>query len=129
MAAVLHKIGGYSAPTLPCDINVEVGDYVYIRSDGVLARAMSNDEATMPAIGKVLNKPKENECTITDKLIDEDYTGILPRTSFFISSTVPGGIQDNPPVIGGYYSQLVGFGLSDEKIWIDIDPTNVVVRS
>jgi hypothetical protein len=129
MSGVLYKQGSSTQFKLPCDGSVEVGDYVYIRPDGVLDRAQSNSLDTMPAIGKVLKKPTSSECIITDKLIDEDYTGIIPRQEFFISSSLAGDIQTSPPVSSNYVAQLIGYGFSSEKIWIDIDPTNLIVRS
>jgi hypothetical protein len=129
MSGVLYKLGANSQFKLPCDASVDVGDYVYIRADGVLDLAKADDISTMPAIGKVLKKPTSNECIITDKLIDEDYTGVLPRQQFFISTTVAGDVQTTPPVSPNYVAQLIGFGFADDKIWVDIDPTNLVIRS
>lgn len=129
MSGVLYKQGVNTQFKLPCNGNVEVGDYVYIRPDGVLDKAQSNSLSTMPAIGKVTKKPTSTECIITDKLIDEDYTGVIPRDNFFISSIEAGELQTDTPVSASYVIQQVGYGLSSDKIWVDIDPTNIVIRS
>ena len=129
MSVVLQKLGAESGTKLPCDATVDVGDYVYIRADGVLDKALADDISTMPAIGKVVSKPNATTCVFKDKLIDEDYSGVTPKQEFFISSTVAGSIQDFPPEDPSEVSQMIGFGVDTEKIYIDIDPTNVVVRS
>jgi hypothetical protein len=129
MSGIAQKISNNDLlPSHPCDPSVEVGDYVYIRHDSVLDKAKSDSISTMPAIGKVI-LIKNGEAVIDNKLVDKDYTSIVPRESFFISSSNAGELQNFAPVSPNYISQLVGYGLSTEKILINIDPTNLVIRS
>ena len=131
MSVTLQKRGGSGSGgyRLPCETTVSVGDYVYIQPDGVLDKAIASDITTMPAIGKVSSKPSANVCIVSDKLIDSDYTGVTPKGQMFVSGSVAGTIEDVPPAGANVVIQQVGIGLSNEQVLVDIDASNIVIRT
>lgn len=129
MAGKAQKLSQVDSAIFNCASSVEDGDYVYITPSGVLDKTDSSTPLKMPAIGKVIKKFTTTTCAINDKLIDEDFSGITPNQSYFISDVDPGGLQDFPPTDPGSVIQEIGRGLSGDKILVNIDPTNIVIRT
>lgn len=124
---VLYKLDN-GERELDCEPTVEPEDYVFINSDGKAEKANSSSINTMPCIGRVV-RVAGDKCYIKKDFIEDSYSDVIPRAFFFISNTASGQIMDEPPTDPSSVIQQVGVGLGNDKIMIDIDPSNIVVRS
>jgi hypothetical protein len=126
--SVLYRIDSNEI-IVDCENNVEVEDYVFINSDGKAEKAISSSINTMPCVGRVVRLLPNGQCAIKDKLMEKAYVGILPRNKLFISDTNPGELSDSPPNSPLSVIQEIGIGLNNSTIMVDIDPSNVIIRS
>jgi hypothetical protein len=108
--------------------NVSVGDYIYINSDGKAEKALANSINTMPCVGRVV-RVQDNKCVIKTNFIETDYSSVIPRQNFFISTTDAGEITDEVPEGEDTVIQEVGWALNNDKVLINIDSSNIVIRS
>ena len=128
---ILYKLDN-GERTIDCEESVEAGDYIFINSDGKAEKADGSSIHKMPCIGRVtriLNEGPDLKCSFKKDLIEPDYEQVSPRDVFFISATNPGEITDKAPEGKGTVIQHVGFGLAKNEILINIDPTNIIIRS
>lgn len=110
------------------EADVEVGDYIYINSDGKAEKALSASINTMPCIGRV-TRLVGDKCAIRKDFIETEYADINPRDKFFISNVFAGELMDAPPTDPQSVIQDVGFGINEDRILVNIDPSNVIIRS
>lgn len=111
---------------LEVETGVEVDDYVFINSAGKAEKALASDKNKMPCVGKVF-KIKNGVCKIKQTFMEDSYSGVVPRSTFYISHTDAGEITDViPPNLDNHVTQIVGFGASNDKVMVDIDMSNIV---
>lgn len=124
---ILYKVDN-GERVIPRENDVEVGDYIFINSDGKAEKALANSINKMPCIGRVV-RIQSNKCVFKKDLIENDYGQITPRDVFFISDTEAGEITDTVPTSSDSVIQMIGLGLANDEILVNIDPTNVIIRS
>ena len=108
--------------------DIEEGDFVYIRSDGLLGKALASDQNKMPAIGYVTGVTN-SRARVERSYIESGLTEIENQKKYFISEAVPGGLQDSSPISPGYISQPVARGVGTSILSIYVDPNNYLKRS
>lgn len=126
-ANVLYKLDN-GERELDREENVEIEDYVYINSDGKAEKADASSINTMPCIGRVV-RVFGDKCVVKRDFIEDAYEGVEPRSVFFISATSPGEITDEAPTEPASVIQNVGMGINRNRILINIDPTDIIIRS
>lgn len=105
--------------TLSCNVNVAAGNWVVMKN-GILERAQSDNLGNLPAIGIVISKPTNNTATVvTEGWID--LSGLSGGKEYYISASVPGGMQDNAGSVN--IVQKVGTAYTDTKFYVDVDST------
>jgi uncharacterized protein YlzI (FlbEa/FlbD family) len=124
---VLYKLDN-GERELECEANVEVEDYVFLNSEGKAEKANSSSINTMPCIGRVI-RVSNGKCYIKKDFVEDSYSDVVPRTVFFISNTESGQIMDEPPTGPQTVIQHIGIGMSNDRILVGIDPSNIVIRS
>ena len=110
------------------EANVEVEDYVFINSDGKAEKANSSSINTMSCVGRVV-RVYDGKCVIKRDFVEDTYSAVVPRSNFFISNVNPGQIMDTPPQGPQTVIQDIGFGINGDRILVNIDPSNIVIRS
>jgi hypothetical protein len=92
--------GGISSSnfiTVECDSNVSVNDVIYIDpSDSIAKKAIANDWIKTQVAGFVFKKKTSTTCIvqISGKI---KLTGLSISQNYFLSDSIPGTIQLNPP--------------------------------
>ena len=125
MAAIARKLQTPSSYEVDCSEEVNEGDLIYIDSDGVAKLAQANSIDTMPAIAFVIKK-YSSKCLVSNTGILNDSSN--PSTIYFVSETNAGKFQESPPSNNNTVIQIVGRGLTLNQKFIEIDPTNAIVR-
>lgn len=125
---ILYKLDN-GERRIKCESSVESGDYIFINSDGKAEKADASSIHKMPCIGRVVRVLPGNECVFKKDIIEPDYEDVKPRDIFFIAHDSPGELTDSAPTGKGAVIQHVGFGLANDEILVNIDPTNIIVRS
>lgn len=110
------------------ELGVGVHDYVYINEFGKADKANASSIDTMPCIGKVV-RVIGDKCVIKKDFFETEYEGVEPKKMFFISSDSEGEITDEAPISIGSVVQSIGIAISEEKILVNINPSNIIIRS
>ena len=113
--------------SLEYESGVEVNDYVYINSNGKADKALASDIATMPCIGRVVSKTS-SKCKVRKALLEENVTA-LPRDVFFVSTTQAGTITTDEPTGTGSVIQVIGYGINNDLIDINVNQSEIIIRS
>lgn len=101
---------------VPCDASVYIGSLVRMDGTGTSHNALADNIATSNVIGIVESKPSSLFCNIrVTGLSDEILTGLDVTKIYFLSNTVPGGMQLTPPMPSGHVSLTIGQPFSDKK--------------
>ncbi len=101
---------------MSCDSAVLVGDWVYIRSDGVADLADASDPTKMPAVGFVSQKQGVDLAFVKSSgLYRRSPESWTPGTELYISETQPGRLRIGTPPTGTV--QKAG----------DVDPDGITV--
>lgn len=106
---------GASTVTVQATENLSAGDLVNIYTDTGNARCRKADGATLKkANGFVLAAVTSgNNATIYPLgELNSQHSGLTPGTEYFLSVTVPGGVQTAAPSTAGQLYQIVGVAVS-----------------
>lgn len=100
-----------------CDPSVNIGDFVYVDAAAVLQPALADDISTSKVLGVIIDDGPP--CVIKATGGYTGFTGLIPGDRYFLSETVPGGIQNTVPTTSGHVIKLVGTALSSTTLFID----------
>lgn len=108
---------GLGAPTVVvvASENLSAGDYVNIFSEGGVAKARKADAATLKASdGFVLEgvTAGDNATVYPPGEVNYQHSGLTPGSDYFLSLTVPGGVQSSAPSAAGQLYQRLGKAVS-----------------
>jgi hypothetical protein len=118
-----------SAP-FACSPTLEVGEFVYLEGEDLIGPADANSLATMPCIGVVFEKPTETTATLQYIGDVGGFTGLIPDTTYYISTSVPGQIQSSlPAALPGQSAvlQRIGSARNSTTLILSLDATDFVV--
>lgn len=115
---------GDESKTVIASEALTAGDFVNIFNDlsggapGVTSVRRANATAAgSEAVGYVLNNFAAGEdATVFFEGENTALTGIVPNTTYFLSTTVPGGVTDTPAMATGNIVQQLGTGCSTTSI-------------
>lgn len=107
---------------------LSAGDYVYINSSGLVAKAIATAATTL-ATGFVLASAASGaSVTVYFEGINTALSGLTRNKVQFLSSTTPGARTETPPASGsGHYVQSLG--TSNETTATPFKPITVIKRS
>lgn len=111
------------ADGLTCDTGVTIGSVVYMDAS-LLKPGDATDISTARVIGVVV-KEDSVFCGIRQVGPVTAYTGLVPGNKYFLSTSVPGGLQATPPTGSGEVVHSIGIAVSSETLYINtnIQPT------
>lgn len=89
-------------PNVDCEASVYVGAAVVTNSSGVARNALADSLANSNVIGIVESKESAVKCTIrVVSLTGSIFLGLDVTKEYYLSDTVPGGLQILPPTDSG----------------------------
>jgi len=112
------------------DIGTVTGQFVYFDiGTGELTAALADDVSTSDVIGVVI----EIDSVGTPAIIKATggfpgYFGLTPGFSYYLSETVPGGLQITIPTTTGHVIKRVGVAINDTTLMIDTTQ-RLIIRS
>ncbi len=122
-----ESTGGVGDQTYVCSSTEIVGDPVYhTATAGTVAKADAAVESTMPAFGFIATKPTPTSCTVRTSGPLDEFSGLVPGTSYYLAvggGTVP---QASVPTTSGTGVQLLGEATTATKLNIEIDGTYIL---
>lgn len=107
--------------------DVEKGHLVYADSIGLGQKALGTSAASSRVIGFSTAKlagPRSN--MHKEGLMEDVLTGLTPGATYFLSDTVPGGIQTFPPTAPGSVLKKIGYALDTNQLWVDLSQPLVI---
>ena len=110
-----------------CISTVNVDDWVYIKSDGVVDGAIANNQVFAETRGIVIEKITSTRCKIQNGGIIT-LSGLNVGKTFFLSSTVKGAMQDSIPSGFNISVKRIGFSITSTLFVIDVSPLAIKRR-
>jgi len=110
---------GASTNSLPASENLSAGDYVDIYTDGGVSKIRRADAATLKAADGFVTAGVTAGANGTVYPLGEkntQHTGLTPGTDYFLSVTVPGGVQTAAPSAAGQLYQRLGVAISATEL-------------
>jgi len=117
------SLGGMQATTRLCGCAPAdaVGNFVYVTGPSVaglpqVTTVDPTDDAKMPALGVITNKPTVTTCTV-QMTGDLSSPGLVPNKRYFVGAS--GTLSPSPPLpaLGDYaYVQLVGIAIDVDRL-------------
>lgn len=96
------------------------GDFVYVRSDGQIAKAIATAAATLAA-GFVLQAfAAAATATVYLDTKNTALSGLTPGATYFLSGTTAGAVTTVPVTASGQYLQAVGRATSATVLSVEI---------
>jgi len=113
-----------SPPTLVrdcvCDASVYPGAVVR-NNNGICVNALATTEANSRALGIVISKSSSTSCLVVlNGRTGDVFTGLNQDKDYYLSPTVPGGIQVVIPNGSGHFISLIGRSLSTKSLDVNI---------
>ena len=137
LSEVIPSIGTYNSPEasqvnigIPdsnllknqlCESSVEVGDFVYLNSSGIAAKAIADSKSTSKVLGIVENKPNLTVCDIRFfGITTVQFSGLQLDEDYWLSDSLAGTKTTVKPTISNHYAISLGQAISDSEFLIDI---------
>jgi hypothetical protein len=106
-------------PNVECETSVYVGAAVVTNSSGVARNAIADSLANSNVLGFVESKSSTDRCTIrVIGLTGSIFTGLDVTRDYYLSDTVPGGIQIVAPSTTGHVKLKLGQPFSASQFTI-----------
>jgi|DEB0MinimDraft_6_1074348.scaffolds.fasta_scaffold60599_3 hypothetical protein len=105
------NIGGSNVvlTNVPCESSVYVGAVVVMKSNGEAKNALADSQANANVLGVCESKASATLCNIRVLGKSEDiFVGLDVTKEYFLSPTVPGGIQTTIPTNTGEVAVKIG---------------------
>jgi hypothetical protein len=104
---------------VPCESSVYIGAAVFMQSNGIAKNAIATSLTESNIIGIVEAKPGLNVCNIRVLGVTPDiFTGLDVSLEYFLSDTIPGGLQTSVPTTSGHVVLRVGQPFSDKSLLV-----------
>jgi len=106
-------------PDVECETSVYVSAAVVTNSSGIARNALADSLTNSNVLGFVESKSAADRCDI--RLISATsaiFTGLDVEKEYYLSDTVPGGIQTIPPNTTGHIKLKLGQPFSSERFVI-----------
>lgn len=113
-----------------CEKNDSIRDAVYLVGYNSVKRAIATSKATGQVFGFIKSKESDTKCTIITRGILDGFNGggLKANKQYFLSKNYEGGITDVPPNNTNEVLARVGRGVTNSKLFVDVDP-NIIIRS
>lgn len=110
----ISATGGVIGTDFTASENLDAGDLVNIWNDSGTPKArLADASADKPADGFVLADVTSGDpATVYSQGLNNEVAGLTPGDAYWLSSTVPGGLQTTPPTGSGEMVQRVGKAFS-----------------
>lgn len=110
-----------------CTTTEQVGDAVYVFSDGEVRQANNSNISTAKVLGFVVSKSDDTNCKVRIAGIIDEFVGLSVGSQYFLHN-VSGDITDSPPTSSGSVIVRLGQPLEGDKFLININ-NNYIIRS
>lgn len=124
---LLPDIGGTPTESIITSENLAAGDFINIFDNaGVRTIRKADASNNRLAMGFVLNAVTSgNNASVYASGINNQLTGIIPGTRYFLSATNAGTVTTTSPSAINQISQMVGYGFSTTAISFSV--TNIIM--
>jgi hypothetical protein len=130
--SLIADIGTAGYPSIagvPCGVGVFEGMPVYVDNLGDLQPANSSSISTSHVIGVVFEEIDSfGNCNIKTVGPVGGYVGLTIGQKYYLSTTVPGGLQSTPPTGSGEVVKLIGTAINSTTLFVNTTQP-LVVRS
>lgn len=118
-----------SLATAICDIGLVVGQFVYLDGTGEFNAGLSDAIATSDVSGVIVDVDSAGSpCIVKATGGQSGYFGLTPGSVYYLSETVPGGLQATVPTTTGHIIKRVGTAIDSTTLMIDLTQ-RLIIRS
>ena len=106
-------------PNVDCLPSVYVGAVVRMNTSGIAENALADTFDNSNMIGVVISKEATDECTIrVIGVTGTIFVGLDPTKEYYLSDTIPGGIQTTVPTTSGHVVLRIGQPFSSDRMMV-----------
>lgn len=98
------------------------GDFVYVRPDGQIAKAIATSQATLAMAFVLQSFGAGAVATAYLDTKNTSLTGLTPGSTYFLSDTTAGQVTTTPVTTAGRYLQNLGRAVSASMLTVEIQP-------
>jgi hypothetical protein len=112
-----------------CDIGLIVGQFVYIDGTGEFNAGLADDISTSDVVGVIVDVDSAGSpCIVKATGGLPAYFSLTPGAIYYLSETVPGGLQTTVPTTPGNVIKRVGTAINETTLMIDLTQ-RLIIRS
>ena len=102
-----------------CNSTADVGDAVYVDSNGLFQKASASSKTEVHVIGFIDSKSSSTTCKIVTSGIMDKMSGLITGQDYFLSET-SGKITTTPPTTSGSITTHVGKAINSTTLMVGL---------